>query len=59
MPVAKATHFNVLDIPAALTLNSLLDAPFGDHASAREQTDAVLVPALEAFKEFLQKQMPD
>ena len=37
VPAAKNSTFNVLDLPNALTINSLLDAPFGDHASARFQ----------------------
>lgn len=42
VPVAKATTFTVLDIPAAVTFNSLVDVPFADHASVRfEGTDFV------------------
>lgn len=37
VPSAKAATFNVVDIPAAFTFDSLLDAPFGDHTSARFQ----------------------
>jgi hypothetical protein len=35
VPSAKATSFNVLDMPSAYTFNTILDAPFGDHRSAR------------------------
>ena len=37
VPAAKGTSFNVGDIPTAFTLDTLLDAPFGDHAFARFQ----------------------
>jgi hypothetical protein len=39
VPAAKATTFNVLDLPAATTFNSILDAPFGDHTSAQFEGD--------------------
>lgn len=37
VPTTKASTFNVLDLPTAFTFDSLLDAPFGDHTSARFQ----------------------
>jgi hypothetical protein len=37
VPGAKAGSFNVLDIPSAFTFDTLVDAPFGDHTSARFQ----------------------
>lgn len=37
VPAGKGTTFNVGDIPAAFTFNTLVDAPFGDHGFARFQ----------------------
>ena len=37
VPGGKGTGFNVLDLPSAFTFDSLIDAPFGDHSSARFQ----------------------
>ncbi len=37
IPTAKATDFNVLDIPTAFTFTTLVDAPFGGQGSARFQ----------------------
>lgn len=39
VPSAKATTFNVLDLPTVTTFTSILDAPFGDHTSARFEGD--------------------
>jgi hypothetical protein len=42
VPAGKGSKFNVLDIPTALTFTTLVDAPFGDHASSRfEGTDFI------------------
>jgi hypothetical protein len=37
VPVGGGMSFNVLDLPTALTLTTLVDAPFGDHSSSRFQ----------------------
>jgi hypothetical protein len=37
VPNAKATSFGVLDVPTAFAFDTLVDAPFGDRASARFQ----------------------
>ena len=39
VPSAKATTFNVLDMPVVTTFDSILDAPFGDHTSVRFEGD--------------------